>query len=78
MLWVYAKTDISRDASSYIPLYDLAKSTESGASERLYVEFDRSGKVNNLLSASINITQGRGISNAENYEEKFTRIIKKY
>ncbi|MCV9880613.1 hypothetical protein [Brenneria izbisi] len=78
LLWVYANTDISRDASSYIPLYSLAKGTESGISERLYIEFDRSGKVNNLLSASVNITQGRGISNADNYEEKFNRIIKKY
>ncbi|MCO7255821.1 hypothetical protein KSI86_16820 [Dickeya oryzae] len=77
VLWVYSKTAISRDASSYIPLYNYAKGTESGVSDRLYVELS-GGKVENVYLSSVSITQGRGAVNAEEYNEKMLNLKKKY
>ncbi|EPE7488754.1 hypothetical protein ACSMAF_000771 [Cronobacter universalis] len=78
LLWIYSKTQISRDASSYIPLYNMAKGTESGESNRLYVEFDRTNRVANLYSVSVSIVQGRSLGNADEYQEKIDRLVKKY
>ncbi len=78
LIWMYAKTEISRDASSYVPIYNAVKGTESGTSERLYIEFDRSGKVSNVMSASVTVTQGLGFSNVDSYVEKFDKLTKKY
>lgn len=78
LLWIYSSTEVSRDASSYIPLYNMVKGTESGQSNRLYVEFDRQNKIVNLYSASVSIVQGTSMGNARQYEEKIDRLVKKY
>lgn len=77
VLWVYNHTEISRDASSYIPVYNMIKGTESGVSERVYVELSNN-KVVNVYSVSMNISQGRGSANAWDYQEKIISIKKKY
>lgn len=78
LLWIYSSTEISRDASSYIPLYNLASGTESGQSNRLYVEFDRQNRLVNLYSLSVSIGQGSSLGNAQDYQEKIDRLVKKY
>jgi hypothetical protein len=76
LMLVYEKNVNSRDASSYIPIYNYANSTESGISERLYLEFGRNDELVNIYSASVQIIQGRGIVNAESYDEKFMSLSK--
>ena len=78
LLWIYSNTAISRDASSYIPFYTLAAGTESGQSERLYIEFNRQNTLENLYAVDFTISQGRGIANAGDYEEKVDRVVKKF
>lgn len=77
VLWVYSNTKISRDASSYIPIYNMINGTESGTSERVYVEL-KDKKVENIYLISMNITQGRGGVNAWDYNEDITSINQKY
>lgn len=77
VLWVYANTEISRDASSYIPLYNYIGGTESGGSDRLYVEF-KNNKVTNVYMVSVEISQGRGSANITDYSEKITSFTQKY
>lgn len=77
VLWVYSNTEISRDASSYIPIFNMIKGTESGMSERVYIEL-KDSKVENVYLASFKITQGRGAGNAADYKEDMISIKKKY
>ena len=77
VLWIYSNTQISRDASSYIPIYNMLNGTESGTSERVYIEL-KEGKVENVYLISMNIAQGRGSVNAWDYKEDITSINKKY
>lgn len=76
-LWSYSHTEISRDASSYIPLYNMASGTESGTSERIYVEM-KNHKIENIYMISIAVSQGRGAVNAGDYKEEITALKKKY
>ncbi|WP_024558094.1 hypothetical protein ACP26F_09110 [Franconibacter pulveris 1160] len=78
LLWIYSSTEISRDASSYIPLYNMVKGTESGQSDRIYVEFDRKNQLTNLYSVTVSIVQGTSMGNAWDYQEKIVRLVKKY
>jgi len=78
LLLIYSKTDITRDASSYIPVFNMISGTESGVSERLYIEMSKDNKVNNITSVTVNISQGRGIGNAHSYNEKYENIKSKY
>jgi hypothetical protein len=77
VIWIYNYTEISRDASSYVPVYNMFNGTESGLSERVYVEL-KDKKVENIYLVSMNITQGRGVANADNYKEVITHIKRKY
>ncbi|HFS3801886.1 TPA: hypothetical protein ACHYZK_005458, partial [Escherichia coli] len=76
VLWVYSNTEISRDASSYIPVFNMIKGTESGMSERVYIEL-KDNKVENIYLASFKIVQGRGATNAADYKEDVIDIRKK-
>jgi len=78
LLLIYSKTDITRDASSYIPVFNMISGTESGVSERLYIEMSKDDKVKNVISATVKISQGRGIGNADSYVEKYENIKSKY
>ena len=78
LLLIYSKTDISRDVSSYIPVVNMISGTESGVSERLYIEMSKNGKVKNIISATVQIVQGRGIGNADSYIEKYENIQTKF
>lgn len=49
LLLIYSKTDVSRDASSYIPVVNMISGTESGVSERLYIEMSKDEKVKMLF-----------------------------
>lgn len=77
VLWVYSNTEISRDASSYIPIFNMIKGSESGISERVYIEL-KDGKIENIYLVSFKIGQGRGIANAADYKEDIISIKKKY
>ncbi|MFT0928930.1 hypothetical protein [Enterobacter cloacae] len=74
----FPKTDVSRDASSYIPVVNMISGTESGVSERLYIEMSKDEKVKNVISATVQIIQGRGIGNADSYNEKYENIKSKF
>lgn len=78
LLLIYSKTDISRDVSSYIPVVNMISGTESGVSERLYIEMSKDEKVNNVISATVQVIQGRGIGNADSYIEKYENIKNKF
>ena len=77
ILWVYSNTEISRDMSSYIPVFNMMKGTESGISERVYIEL-KENRIENIYIVSYKITQGRGIINAGDYQEDIISIRKKY
>lgn len=77
ILWVYNHTEISRDASSYIPVFNMVKGTESGTSDRVYIEL-KNDKVENIYLISLNVTRGRGAANADYYKEDITSIKNKY
>lgn len=61
-----------------IPVVNMISGTESGVSERLYIEMGKDEKVKNVISATVQIVQGRGIGNADSYIEKYENIQSKF
>ncbi|KFB99283.1 putative lipoprotein [Trabulsiella guamensis ATCC 49490] len=77
ILLVYSNTEITRDATSFIPIFNMIKGTESGGAERVYVEL-KDNKIENIYLVSVKITQGLGLANSSDYKEDVISIKKKY